>query len=105
MITAIARFNAMWYLREAQVGIFQALGMIMITKAIYIVGGCLFLASLIGHAYVRLRLRPGDDSDLDDYYYEFEDEHPGYARYEKWLRITMAGATSGVLLFFVGIAL
>jgi len=77
--------------------------MAIITKIVYILGGCLFLASAVAHVYVRFRLRPGDDSDLDDYYHEFEDQHPGYARYDKWLRITMAGATSGVLLFFLGI--
>ncbi len=72
-------------------------------KLIYITGGLLFLMSLIAHVYVRFNLRPRDDSDLDDCYYEFEDEHPGYARYDKWLRITMAGATAGVLLFFLAL--
>ena len=77
--------------------------MVGLAKTIYILGGVLFLSSTAAHLYVRFRLRPGDDSDLDDYYHEFEDQHPGYARYDKWLRITMAGATSGVLLFFLGI--
>jgi len=72
-------------------------------KIIYLTGGLLFLASLAAHMYVRIALRPRDDSDLDDYYYEFEDEHPDYARYDKWLRITMGGATAGVLLFFLAL--
>lgn len=70
----------------------------------YILGGIVFVTSLMAHAYVRLTLRPRDDSDLDDYYHEFEDQHPGYARYDRWLRLTMAGATAGVLLFFLAIA-
>ena len=78
--------------------------MALIRLTIYILGGMLFLASAAAHVYVRFRLRPPDD-DLDDYYHEFEDQHPGYARYDRWLGITMAGATSGVLLFFLGIAL
>ncbi len=68
---------------------------------LYIIGGSLFLLSVGAHLWVRVRLRPGEDSDLDDYYYEFEDQHPGYARYTKWSRITFTAATIGVLLLFV----
>jgi hypothetical protein len=67
---------------------------------LYIVAGPLFLISIAGHFYVKLRLRP-DDSELDDYYHEFEDQQPGYARYEKWSRITLAGVTVSMLLLFV----
>jgi hypothetical protein len=69
---------------------------------LYIVGGLLFVASVAAHLYVRLRLRPGADSDLDDYYHEFEDQHPEYARYTRWLQITLSGAALGLLLLFVG---
>jgi hypothetical protein len=69
---------------------------------LYILGGFLFLASAIAHLYVRVRLRPRDDSDLDNYYHEFEDQHPEYARYTRWLQITMGGAALGLLLTFVG---
>lgn len=72
-----------------------------VLKLLYIVGGFLFLASLAAHVYVRVRLRPRDNSDLDDYYYEFEDQHPQYARYTKWLRITLSGAAIGILLLFL----
>ena len=47
---------------------------------LYIIAGGLLIVSVIAHIYVRIRLRPGD-SDLDDYYYEFEDQHPEVARY------------------------
>jgi hypothetical protein len=68
-----------------------------------ILGGLLFLASAGAHLYVRVRLRPGRDSDLDHYYYEFEDRHPGYARYNRWLQITLGAASLGILLLFLGI--
>lgn len=74
----------------------------MIATALYIAGGSLFLLCAAGHLYARVRLRPRDDSDLDDYYYEFEDQHPEYARYTRWLRITTGGAALGVLLLFLG---
>ena len=44
---------------------------------LYIIAGPLFLISIAGYFFVRFRLRPGEDSDLDDYYYEFENQHPG----------------------------
>jgi hypothetical protein len=72
-------------------------------KFLYIVGGFLFLASLVAHIYVRARLRPKPDSDLGDYYYEFEEQHPQYALYTKWLRITISGAALGALLLFLGV--
>jgi hypothetical protein len=76
----------------------------MIAGMLYVLGGFLFLASSAAHVYVRVRLRPRGDSDLDDYYYEFEDMHPGYAKYTRWLRITLSGAVVGALLLFLGIA-
>jgi len=68
---------------------------------LYIISGPLFLISLAAHLYVKLRLRPKDNSDLDDYYHEFEDRHPGYARYTKWSRITFSAAVIAVLLLFI----
>jgi hypothetical protein len=73
----------------------------IVLRLLYIVGGLLFLVSLAAHLYVRIRLRPKDDSELDNIYYEFEDLHPGYARYTKWLRITLGGAALGIALLFL----
>ncbi|MBN1506162.1 MAG: hypothetical protein JW955_04925 [Sedimentisphaerales bacterium] len=75
--------------------------LMMVLKYLYVVGGLLFLASLAAHVYVRVRLRPKEGSDLDDYYYEFEDQHPEYANYCKWLRITLGGVALGILLLFL----
>lgn len=69
-----------------------------------LVGVVLFLVSVVAHVIVRLRLRQTFDSDLDDYYYEFEDEHPGYSRYLKWSRITFTGAIIAILMLFVAVA-
>ncbi|OHB77625.1 MAG: hypothetical protein A2Z25_05845 [Planctomycetes bacterium RBG_16_55_9] len=68
---------------------------------ISIIGGLLFLVSVAAHLYVRLRVRPKED--FEDYYYEFEDQQPGIARYDRWSRITFAGAAVGVLLLFVAV--
>ncbi len=77
----------------------------VIVRLLYIAGGLVFLASVAAHICVRVCLRPGKDSGLDDYYHEFEDEHPEYARYNRWLRITLSGAALGVLLLFLGVVL
>ena len=70
---------------------------------ILIIAGPLFLAALVAHIYVKIHLRPGDD--LDDYYHEFEDQHPGYAKYSKWSRITLTAAVISMLLLFIAIAI
>lgn len=65
-------------------------------------GGFLFLLSLVAHVCVRVYLRPRSKSDLDGGYYEFEDQHPVYARYTRWLQISLGGAALGVLMMFLG---
>ncbi len=73
----------------------------MMDTILYIIAGPLFVISLAAHIYVKLRLRPEEDSDFDDYYYEFEDQHPGYARYTKWSKITFTTAVVAALLLFL----
>ena len=68
---------------------------------LYLIAGPLFLISIVAHLYVKLRLRPKENSELEDYYHEFEDQQPDFARYLKWSRITFIAATTGVLLLFV----
>lgn len=72
---------------------------------LYLISGFLFAISLAAHIYVRVRLRPKPGSDLDDYYHEFEDRHPIYARYLKWSRITFAAIVISVLLLFIAAAI
>ncbi len=70
-----------------------------------LIGGLLFLASTAGYIYAKVRLRPRDDSDLDDYYHEFEDQHPGLARYHAWCRVTWGGIITAMLLMFLALVL
>jgi len=72
---------------------------------LYIIAGPLFLISIAAHLYVKLRMRPKENSGLDDYYHEFEDQQPDFAKYEKWLRITFITAAAGVLLLFIAVAI
>ncbi len=73
-------------------------------KTLYLIAGPLLLISVAAHIYVRIRLRPKNDPDLDDYYYEFEEQHPAYARYLLWSRITFTVITITTLLLFLAIA-
>ena len=68
---------------------------------LYMIAGPLFAISITGYIIVKLRLRPKDDSDLDDYYHEFEQQHPAYAKYMKWSAITFATACLAALLLFI----
>lgn len=72
---------------------------------LYIIAGPLFLMSLGGYIYVKVCLKPKEDSDLDDYYYEFEDQHPVLARYTKWSRITFTAAVIAALLLFLALVI
>jgi len=73
----------------------------MMDTILYIIAGPLFVISLAAHIYVKLRLHPKEDSDFDDYYYEFEDQHPGYAKYTKWSKITFTAIVISMLLIFI----
>ena len=68
---------------------------------LYIIAGPLFLISFVAHLYVKLRLCPKENSDLDDYYHEFEHHYPGFAKYTKWSKITFAATVLGALLLFL----
>lgn len=68
---------------------------------LWIIAAPLFIVSLVAHIYVKLRLSPKEGSDLDDYYYEFEDRHPGFAKYAKWSKITFTAAVISMLLMLI----
>jgi len=75
-------------------------------KAIlYILGGMLFILSAVAYLYVRLRLHPKDDPDLENIYYEFEHLDPAYASYSKWSRITFLAVIIAMLLLFLAVAI
>jgi len=69
---------------------------------LYIIAGPLFIISITAHFYVKFRMRPKQDLDSqDEYYDEFEDQQSDVARYNKWSKITFTAATVGVLLLFI----
>ena len=72
---------------------------------LYIIAGPLFLVSFIGYLYVQVRLRREYDEDLDDYYFEFEDQHPGLVKFNKWSRITLAAAVISALMLFMAMVI
>ena len=76
-----------------------------ISAILMLIAGPVFLASIIGRLCVWVYLRPKHDSDLDDYYYEFEDQHPEYARYTKWSKITYIAAIVSALMLFLAVAI
>ena len=71
---------------------------------ICIIAGVLFVVSAGAYLYVRIRLQP-KDSDLDDWYYEFEEQHPEYAKYLRWSRITFTAVIISMLLMFVALVI
>ena len=68
---------------------------------IYIIAVPTFLIALIAYLYIEFRLRPKHQSDFDDYYYELEDHHPGYARYQKWSQIVFTVTVLAALAIFI----
>jgi len=64
-----------------------------------LLAGPLFLMSIGAYVYVQLRLKP-DNNELEDYFWEVEDKHPGLARYNRWSRITLAATAVSALLLF-----
>lgn len=72
---------------------------------LYIIAGPLFLISFAGYLYVKLSLKPKEGSDLDDYYYEFEDQHPDMAKYTRWSTITFTVAVIAALLLFIALVI
>ncbi|MBN1796155.1 MAG: hypothetical protein JW804_05735 [Sedimentisphaerales bacterium] len=65
-----------------------------------LISGPLFLISIAAYVYVQLRYKPKYDADLDDYYWEFEEQHPALAKYNKLSNITFAAAVIAALVLF-----
>jgi len=66
-----------------------------------LIGAPLFLVALSGYIYVRLFLQVKDD--LADVYYEFEEQHKGYARYLRWEKRCLRAACLAALLLFLAL--
>jgi hypothetical protein len=61
----------------------------------------LLIVSTAANLLIRITLKPKYDEDLDDYYHEFEDAHPGLAKYHKWSKITFSGIALAILMIFL----
>ena len=75
------------------------------SAVVCIIAGPLFLISFATHIFVKIRLAPREDSDLDDYYHEFEHLHPGLTRYTKWSKITFTATAIAALLLFIAVVI
>jgi hypothetical protein len=53
------------------------------------------------YAITKIYLKPKFEDDIDDYYYELEEQHPDYARYLKYSRIAFASLAAAVLMMFL----
>lgn len=69
-----------------------------------LIGGLLFLLSAAGFLYVKIKLRPRDE-DVEEVYWEFEDQAAGMGRYERWSRLTFAGVVASMAMIFLGAVL
>ena len=67
------------------------------STVVFVIACPLFLISFAAYIFVKIHLAPKEDSDLDDYYHEFEHLHPGLAKYTKWSKITFTAAVIAAL--------
>jgi hypothetical protein len=70
-----------------------------------IIAGPLFLISVAAWLYVQIRLRPRPGDGWEDFYHEFEDQHPTVACYNKYSKLTFAIAAIAALLLFLTLVL
>ena len=64
----------------------------------------LFLIGVGGYVLVRLKLRPGE-KETEQTYYEYEERHQAFRRYELWSRFTLTLIVLSMLLAFLVITL
>ncbi len=68
-----------------------------------LIGAPLFMLAAGMHIYVKIAMRPKNESDLDDIYWEFEQSHQQLAKYDKWSQITFVTAIIGILMLFLAL--
>ena len=69
-----------------------------------LVAGICFFVSSAGYLFVKIALRPKRDADLDEVYWEIEEQHPSLARYHFWCKITFSAVIISMLLLFLTLA-
>jgi len=68
-----------------------------------LIAGICFCISSAGYLFVKIALRPKRDEDLDEVYWEFEDQHPTLARYHFWSKIAFSAVIISMLLLFLSL--
>lgn len=63
----------------------------------------MFLGSVTFYFYVKIKLKPKEDGELDDYYYEFEGQHPDLAKYYRMHSLAMTLVVVSMLMMFVAV--
>ena len=66
-------------------------------------GSLLFITSACAYIFVKLKLKPKQDSEIDEIYWEFEESNPQLARYQKRSKITFGGVVMGMILLFLSL--
>jgi len=71
----------------------------MIRLIIFAIAGPLFIISIAVNIIIWVKMRK-NLTDLEDYYWEFEDQHPTYQRYQKLRNISFIISATSVLAIF-----
>ena len=79
--------------------------MVIIKILLLFIGVFLFLGGIFFYIYIRIKLKPMLSKDLEDYYYEFEDQHPGLQKYDKLSNLAKMTSVMGVIFLFIVIAI
>ena len=66
-------------------------------------GSC-FLLSSATYIAVKIVLRPKQDSDWQEFHWEFEDRDPALRRYQFWSRLAFGAVIVSMLLLFIAIS-
>jgi len=64
-----------------------------------------FMMAAVVHIIIKVRLNTKNNPDIDDYYYEFEEQEPKLAAYKKYTSITFTIMIVAALLLFLAIML
>lgn len=70
-----------------------------------IAGIIVFTVSFVAYFYVRAKYKPRFDDELDDVYWEFEEQHPDYAKYQQYSNIAFVAACIGAIMLFTAMAI
>ena len=73
--------------------------------ALILVAGTCFCISSAAYLFVKIVLRPKQDGDWEECYWEFEEQHRPLAKYNLWCKITFTAVIISMLLLFISISI